>query len=190
MDVPCMYKRELDDGSFEWLYNCNACKLHSEQCRVIARTLDPRESEVLWKISNATWKKNCSTMNKKHHEGNGKPKGLFAGTLTMSPTDPENENTMINAMRKIFNQETCPVKKYAWYLEYQQNGLPHVHFIYETVSSGRIHQKVFKRYWKMWDENKKQGQGFRGGYHKVVDSTTAYLEYIAKDEGRHESKWE
>jgi len=132
---------------------------------------------------------NIENLKVKHHIGNGKPKGIFAGTLTMSPADPENEDTMIEAMKKIVKQETCPVKRYAWYLEYQSNGLPHVHFIYETVSTGRIHQKVFKRYWKIWDESRKQGQGFRGGYHKVVDSETAYLEYIEKDGGRHQSDW-
>lgn len=132
---------------------------------------------------------NYEVLKVKHHNGNGKPKGLFAGTLTMSPNDPENVETMICAIKKIFSQNTCPVKRYVWYVEYQDNGLPHIHFIYETESSGRIHSKVFKRYWKVWDESKRLGNGFRGGYHKVVDSETAYLEYIEKDGGRHENKW-
>lgn len=115
------------------------------------------------------------------HKGNGKPNGIFAGTLTMSPTDPTNENEMCAAIHKIFTQRTVPVKRYAWYLEYTDANLPHVHFIYETDTGGRIHAKVFKRYWKTWDEKVKQGKGFRGGYHKLVESETAYTEYIAKD---------
>lgn len=169
---------------------CEACITHETRCREVARG-DIREFDKMYKLITDIWKKNCPMwlVKTKHHEGNGKPKGLFAGTLTMAPTDPENENTMVNAMRKIFSQETCPIKKYAWYVEQTTNGLPHIHFIYETVSGGRIHQKVFKRYWKTWDESKKQGAGFRGGYHKSVDSPTAYMEYIEKDGGRHESKW-
>lgn len=116
-----------------------------------------------------------------HHKGNGKPLGIFAGTLTMSPTDATNENEMCAAIQKIFTQQTVPVKRYAWYLEYTDAKLPHVHFIYETNTGGRIHAKIFKRYWKTWDEKIKQGKGFRGGYHKNVESETAYTEYIAKD---------
>lgn len=125
---------------------------------------------------------------KKTHRGNGKPEGLFAGTLTMSPSDTTDEVQMIQAIKKIFNQQTCPVKKWAWYVEYTDAGLPHIHFCYETETGGRIHQKVFKRYWKTWNESERMGKGFRGGYHKNCDSETAYLEYIAKDGGKHDSK--
>jgi len=126
---------------------------------------------------------------KTHHKGNGAPSGIFAGTLTMSPDDKTNEEEMIASMKKIFAQKTCPIKRYVWYLEYTQNGLPHIHFIYETESRGRIHQKVFKRYWKSWDESQKIARGHRGGYHKHVDSEIAYLEYIEKDSGRHMNRW-
>lgn len=168
--------------------NCTACIKHREWCDRLAKATMDRDWDKLWNIGMKQWKQHCP-MFKKHHEGNGKPKGMFAGTLTMSPNDPENEDTMVEAIKKIFKQETCPVKRYAWYVERTTNGLPHIYFIYETVSSGRIHQKVFKRYWKTWDESVKQGQGFRGGYHKVVDSETAYVEYIEKDGGRHQSNW-
>lgn len=126
---------------------------------------------------------------KKSHRGNGKPTGIFAGTLTMSSKDETNENEMCVAITKIMNQQTVPVKRYAWYLEYTKNELPHVHFIYETHTSGRIHQKIFKRYWKTWDEAVKIGAGHRGGYHKLAESETAYTEYIAKDGGRGVNKW-
>lgn len=81
---------------------------------------------------------------KKSHVGNGKPQGIFAGTLTMSDKDDTNENEMCIAITKIMTQKTVPVKKYAWYLEYTKNELPHIHFIYATESGGRIHQKIFK----------------------------------------------
>lgn len=125
----------------------------------------------------------------KHHKGNGKPKGLWAGTLTMAPTDPYNEDDMVMAIRKLFKQETCPVEKYAWYLEYTGNDLPHIHFCYRTPNGNRIHAKVFKRVWKLWDENVKLGAGHKGGYHRLVSDEDAYLKYIAKDKGRHESNW-
>lgn len=123
------------------------------------------------------------------HEGNGAPSGIFAGTLTKAPDWKETEDDMIRAMHKIMEQNTCPVEKYAWYLEYTQNGLPHIHFIYQTVSRGRIHQKVFKRYWKQWNEANRIGVGHIGGYHKHVASEIAYQEYIAKDGGVHMDRW-
>lgn len=126
----------------------------------------------------------------KHHTGNGKPKGIFAGTLTMSTSDPYNQNDMIAAARKIFSQTTCPVKRYAWYLEYTDAGTPHIHFLYECDEGGRIHAKIFKRYWKIWDERQRVGKGHRGGYHSSVQSETAYKEYIEKDGSIHcENKW-
>jgi len=121
---------------------------------------------------------------KKHHEGNGKPIGVFAGTLTMGVTTPETEDTMVKAITKIMNQQTCPVKTYKWFVEYTERGLPHIHFMYETYAGGRIHAKVFMRYWKLWDEGKRHGKGFQGGYHKEVKSEIAYDEYIGKDGGR------
>ena len=130
------------------------------------------------------WHPQKFNIKKKHHEGNGKPKGVFAGTLTMGTTTPENEETMVVAIKKIMNQQTCPVKKYKWYVEYTERGLPHVHFMYETYEGGRIHAKVFMRYWKLWDEKDRKGKGFTGGYHKEVLSEVAYDEYISKDGGR------
>jgi len=120
----------------------------------------------------------------KHHTGNGAPKGKFAGTLTMGHDTPESEETMVVAIKKIFNQQTCIVKECKWYVELTKAGLPHVHFMYETVSGGRIHAKIFIRYWKLWNEGIRHGNGFQGGYHKPIRSDVAYDEYIAKDGGR------
>lgn len=116
----------------------------------------------------------------KHHVGNGKPKGIFAGTLTMSPNDPYNEKDMISAIIKLMKQKSCPVKRYAWYLEYTNAGTPHIHFIYETQSGGRITAQTFGRCWSLWDENIECGRGHKGGYHSFVHNEDAYLEYIAK----------
>lgn len=128
-------------------------------------------------------------LKKYSHEGNGAPNGVFAGTLTKAPDWKETEEDMIRAMHKIMEQKTCPVEKYAWYVEHTENGLPHIHFIYKTITGGRIHQKVFKRYWKQWDEKRKLGRGHQGGYHKLAESETAYLEYIEKDGGIHLDRW-
>lgn len=134
----------------------------------------------------AEWKKRCVSMPKQPRKvGNGKHKGQFVGTLTMTPTDPYNEEDMIKAIKGIMSQKTCPVKRYSWYLEYTKQELPHLHFIYETETGGKILPKVFRRYWKIWDEDDPKGNGFRGGYHAPAANTEKYLEYISKDKGRH-----
>lgn len=126
---------------------------------------------------------------KKHHTGNGKPKGIFAGTLTMSSKWETNEEEMCEAIKKIMRQKTTPVKRYVWYLEYTKENVPHIHFIYETEKGGRITQQTFKRQWKWWDESTPCGAGHVGGYHKHCAKEDDYLEYISKDKGRHENKW-
>lgn len=170
---------------------CDGCIWHSRWCKEMTTMgLTPYDFERYWEKGMKEWKSRCPMWKKNTtHKGNGTPTGIFAGTLTMSPDDKLNEEDMVHAMKKIVSQQTCPVKNYAWYVEYTDNGLPHIHFIYEAESGGRIHQKVFKRYWKQWDESKKMGQGHRGGYHKHVQSETAYLEYIEKDGGRHMNQW-
>lgn len=126
---------------------------------------------------------------KGHHTGNGKPKGVFAGTLTMSPKWETNEEELVAAIKKIMRQKTCPVKRYVWYLEYTEDNVPHIHFIYETDTGGRITQQTFKRQWKYWDESTPVGRGHVGGYHKHCSKEDDYLVYIAKHNGRHENKW-
>jgi len=126
----------------------------------------------------------------KTHQGNGTYQGQFAFTLTKSPDDQLTEFDMIKAVRKIMNQKSCPVKKYAWYLEYGDDELqthPHIHGMYETETQGRIEAKHFKRAWPIWDEKSKMGRGFRGGYHRPVRSEEGYADYIKKDAGKSES---
>jgi len=126
----------------------------------------------------------------KHHEGNGKFLGDWTGTLNQSTNDPYNEEEMVSAMKKIFAQKTCPVEKYKWHVEYGENGLSHIHFLYRRAGGERIYGKIFKRYWKIWDEKKPLGKGHRGGYHAPVKSGIAYKEYMEKDGGRNGGNWD
>lgn len=120
---------------------------------------------------------------------NGKHKGLFAFTLTMSPTDGLTEQDLLASVRKIMSQQSCPVKRFAWYLEYKDEGRhPHIHGVYETESGGRIESKHWKRAWSIWNETKKLGLGHRGGYHRPVTDEFNYSAYISKDNGISESK--
>ena len=132
---------------------------------------------------------------KRSHVGNGRHNGLWAGTLTKAPTDPISEADMIAAINKLMAQKTCPVKRYAWYLEYKEDGRhPHIHFIYETETGGRITQRTFQRVWSIWDEKKEyhdekgRYKGHRGGYHKAVADEYAYNDYISEDGGLHGTK--
>lgn len=129
------------------------------------------------------------------HVGNGAHKGLFAFTLTKSPSDALSIGDMLAAVRKIMRQQSCPVKRYAWYFEdkgrdeFGESLHPHIHGIYETESGGRIEYKHWKRAWSIWGErdNKPMGLGFRGGYHKPVYHENGYKDYIKKDGRMHES---
>jgi len=125
------------------------------------------------------------------HEGNGAYNGPFAFTLTMSPSWGLTSFDMIKAAQKLMSQKSCPVKKFAWYLEYGKPETfehPHIHGMYETESGGRIEQKHFKRIWtKFWDEKKELGQGFVGGYHRPMKDNESYSKYIKKQGGVGES---
>jgi len=115
------------------------------------------------------------------HKGNGAPTGPFAFTLTKSPNDDLKEEDMITAARKLMGQRSCPVVKYAWYLEYgdpETKSHPHIHGMYETETNGRIEAKHFKRAWPIWNEKERLGAGFRGGYHRPVRNDEKYSDYI------------
>lgn len=110
----------------------------------------------------------------------------YAFTLTTDITDPEQfksvEEQMIFATSKILAQQTCPVLEAEAYLEYQASGAPHIHGWYKCNKGHRIYQKIFKRYWPLWDESKKRGKGHQGGYHCIM-KTNQYRDYQAA-EGR------
>lgn len=176
--------------------HCPACfKFWVTDDMVLFDLIDDRQYDKLFKQSLNEVRRNCPALAAKwarkfnRDRSNHKPLGTWAGTLTMSPNDATNEEEMVSAIKKLFRQKTVPVQKYAWYLEYTANGLPHIHFIYRTASGGRIHQKVFRRVWKIWDETQNVGAGHRGGYHRLCHSEDEYMKYISKDQGRHESNW-
>lgn len=174
---------------------CDACVKNERDLSNLARANYPQSYEhQQFLLIMKEWYKTCPVWiarnNRPHHVGNGKHNGLWAGTLTMSTNDPYNESMMVDAIKKIMRQKTCPVKRYAWYLEYTEKETPHIHFIYETETGGRITAQTFKRRWPIWDETMAVGRGHRGGYHKPVTETNSYLEYIKKDNNiRHEDKW-
>lgn len=121
--------------------------------------------------------------------GNGKPKGAWAFTLTCSPSDNLTADDLVKSVTKVMNQKSQPTVKYAWYLEdkgVDEDGNPihpHIHGMYELRNGGRIEKKHWVRAHKIWDEQKRMGQGFRGGYHRPVRSDEHYDKYIAKDGG-------
>jgi len=182
-----------DDGTEIRTYHCIHCQefLRREKEMILLYPFGTPGFEKVWRMLYDFLYTNCEKFKvcKRPRIGNQHPKGAFAGTLTLSSKDPYNEEDMIHAIKKIFSQKTSPVKRYVWYLEYQKSGAPHIHFIYETVSGGRILRQVFSRYWKIWDEDYKMGDGFRGGYHKPVAHEDEYLDYIKKCNGRHVNNW-
>lgn len=129
----------------------------------------------------------------KSHVGNGAPQGQFAFTLTCSPSHNLSKDDMVKAVKKLMAQKSCPVKYYAWYLEYgdmEECTHWHIHGMYETETGGRIERKHFKRAWPIWgegDETKRLGLGFVGGYHRPVRDKEAYADYIKKYDLEHES---
>lgn len=137
-----------------------------------------------WSLHWASCKKRRPGVKK---EGNGKYLGKWAFTLTCSPSDGLTKDDLLKAVNKIMNQRSQQVKSYAWYFEHKgidDDGNyqhPHIHGMYELDSGGRIEAKHWKRAWPIWDEKKRLGQGFRGGYHRPVRSDEDYSDYIAKD---------
>lgn len=129
----------------------------------------------------------CTTRGKSH-KGNGAHIGAFAFTLTKSPKDALTEEDLIKAVRKVMSQQSNPVKRYAWYLEYKEGkDHPHIHGLYETVTGGRIENKHWKRAWDIWDPKTLLGRGHRGGYHRPCTHEEGYETYISKDGGLSES---
>lgn len=163
-------------------------------CLTVRRDLFPKHVDVSGMLELHTLARACPNSNPKHHVGNGKPSGAFAFTLTKSPKDPLTVGDMLTAVRKIMSQQSCPVKRYAWYYEEKgrdDNGdplHPHIHGMYETESGGVIESKHWKRAWPIWDPKKPLGAGFQGGYHRPVRADEAYSDYIKKDGGMSESK--
>lgn len=184
----------LVDMMTQWK-DCSECMVNMYALHTHP-SIDMRIAHMNRMCAHMTAKACCIWKPKKtrSHIGNGKPVGPFAFTLTKSPKDPHTVGDMLTAVRKIMGQKTKPVLKYAWYYEDKgrdDNGdpiHPHIHGMYDTEDGGRIPARQFQRAWPIWDESRPLGSGFVGGFHRVVKSEEAYLDYIAKDGGMGESK--
>lgn len=110
-----------------------------------------------------------------------KPAKQFAFTFTTNKTKEEIEQEMCDSAHKLFVQKTVPVRAGEVYLEYTEEGRPHLHGWYETQDGGRIFAKTFRRCWQYWGEKDKRTK-FAGGYHEEMKSNR-YRGY-ASSEGR------
>lgn len=190
-DVLCTEKRHLACEG-KCIVHCPFAIDINQRQMALFHTNRPRwQIDLDWQKLWNEWEEHIVSVhnapdNRPKKTANGKYKGPFAFTLTMSPSDGLTEEQMIFAVRKIMEQKSQPVKKFAWYLEYKDEDTkshPHIHGMYETETGRRIEKKHWQRQWKIWDETLPLGQGFRGGYHRPVRSDEAYNKYIAKQGG-------
>lgn len=106
----------------------------------------------------------------------------FAFTFTTnSDLGLEIQQEMCSSAWKLFQQNTNPVEEGQVYLEYTEQGRPHLHGWYECRDGGRIFAKTFRRCWRYWGEKERQTR-FAGGFHEQM-KTNRYKNY-ASDEGR------
>jgi len=117
----------------------------------------------------------------RRHVGAAKKK-TFAFTFTTNlDTKLEVQKEMCSAAWKLFQQKTTPVSQGQVYLEYTEQGRPHLHGWYETEDGGRIFAKTFRRCWPPWGEKARQTR-FAGGFHELM-KTNRYIGY-SSSEGR------
>lgn len=110
------------------------------------------------------------------------PKKTFAFTFTTNlDTKLEVQKEMCYSAWKLFLQKTTPVEEGEVFLEYTEQGRPHLHGWYVTEDGGRIFAKTFRRCWSPWAEKARQTK-FAGGFHELM-KTNRYKGY-ASDEGR------
>lgn len=104
----------------------------------------------------------------------------FAFTFTTNKSREEIEKPMIESCYKLYRQQTCPIREGEAYLEYTEEGRPHIHGWYETEDGGRVFAKVFARCWPAWKE-KRGVTKFAGGYHEQM-KTNRYKGYASAEE--------
>lgn len=156
---------------------CETC----ERYRKIAADDTPRSPEDglaynIWFLETIIpeWEKHRKECSKKQKE--------FAFTFTTNlNTELEVQKEMCDSVHKLFDQKTIPVEEGEAYLEYTEQGRPHIHGWYKTEDGGRIFAKVFRRCWSYWGEKDRQKK-FAGGYHEEM-KTNRYRGY-ASGEGR------
>jgi len=109
-------------------------------------------------------------------------KKRYAFTFTTNlDSKLEVQKEMCYSAWKLFLQNTTPVEVGEVYLEYTEEGRPHLHGWYECRDGGRIFAKTFRRCWPTWGEKARQTR-FAGGYHEEI-KTERYQGY-ASEEGR------
>lgn len=120
----------------------------------------------------------------RHIKTHQKKETAYAFTFTTA-AKPEGfvqaEEALIDAAERLYRQESVPIKEGAAFLEYGEDGRPHVHGWYQTEDGGRVFSKVFHRCWPEWAEKRGKTK-FAGGYHEVMKSNR-YIGY-ANAEGR------
>lgn len=108
-------------------------------------------------------------------------KKRFAFTLTTNGDDKiKEQRALCCAVHKLFLQKTVPIEAGEAYLEYTEEGRPHVHGWYQTESGGRVFAKMFARCWPLWKEKRGQTR-FGGGYHEELKSDR-YLAYASAED--------
>lgn len=104
----------------------------------------------------------------------------YAFTFTTNKSKEEIEREMIRSCYKLFRQTTVPIREGGAYLEYTEEGRPHIHGWYETEDGGRVFAKVFRRCWPAWSEKDRQTR-FAGGYHEEM-KVNRYKSYASAEE--------
>lgn len=113
------------------------------------------------------------------------PTTEYAFTLTMppdyKPKKPIEEVAKLIMEHGLTNNPIERAVEWAYVLEHTETGTPHIHGVYKTASGRRISSKYFKRYWPLWDEKKRLGNGHQGGYHTQARSSECYKAYMLKE---------
>lgn len=166
--LDCDYCKEFREWNDNDMKQIEAAKLHGEMWTAhIGAVVIPRCREFT---------EHC----KRYHTE--KPRKTFAFTFTTNlNTQLEVQKEMCFAAYKLFLQNTTPVEEGEVFLEYTEEGRPHLHGWYVTVDGGRIFAKTFRRCWSYWGEKDRQKR-FAGGFHEEM-KTNRYKGY-ASAEGR------
>lgn len=119
------------------------------------------------------------------HGNQANPLQSYAFTLTMppgyEPKKPLQEVAKMIMEHGITNKPYEKAIEWAFVLEHTEQGTPHIHGMYKTNSGRRIASKYFQRYWPLWDEKTKLGNGHKGGYHNRARHDQSYIAYMAKE---------
>lgn len=113
------------------------------------------------------------------------PETEYAFTLTMPPTyepkKPIEELARLLLEHGLTNKPYEKACEWAFVKEHTESGTPHIHGVYKTPSGRRLASKYFQRYWPLWDEKVKLGNGHKGGYHNKARHSESYKAYLEKE---------